>query len=59
MTNVMVFTSNTRIGPDQIDGYWQRYLRRFDLEHTFRLLKQDLGWRAPQICTAATGDRWT
>ena len=26
------------------DRAWQTYLRRFDLEHTFRLLKQTLGW---------------
>jgi hypothetical protein len=25
---------------------WQAFLRRFDLEHTFRLFKQVLGWTA-------------
>jgi hypothetical protein len=38
---------------------WSTYLRRFDLEHTFRLLKQQLGWTVPQIRTPAQGDRWT
>ena len=54
-----LFTSDTGIDADQIDRYWQWYLRRFDLEHTFRFLKQTLGWTAPQISTAEAGDRWT
>ena len=29
-------------------GCWQAFLRRFDLEHTFRLFKQVLGWTAPK-----------
>jgi hypothetical protein len=33
--------------------------RRFDLEHTFRLFKQVLGWIAPKICDPAAADRWT
>ncbi len=31
----------------------QSFLRRFDLEHTFRLLKQTLGWTRPKIRTPA------
>jgi hypothetical protein len=38
---------------------WQAYLRRFDLEHTFRLWKQTLGWTAPKIRSPQAGDRWT
>ena len=30
-------------------GLWQAFLRRFDLEHTFRLFKQVLGWTIPKI----------
>jgi hypothetical protein len=45
--------------PDQVDRCWQAYLRRFDLEHTFRLFKQVLGWTAPKICDPAAADRWT
>ena len=29
-------------------GCWQAFLRRFDLEHTFRLFKQTLGWTTPR-----------
>jgi hypothetical protein len=44
---------------DTIDRYWQAFLRRFDLEHTFRFLKQTLGWTRPRIRTPDQGDRWT
>jgi hypothetical protein len=42
-----------------VDRCWQTFLRRFDLEHTFRLFKQTLGWTAPKIRDPAAGDRWT
>ena len=35
------------------------YLRRFDLEHTFRFLKQDLGWARPRLRNPEAADRWT
>src|SRR3712207_1902060 len=33
--------------------------RRFDLEHTFRFLKQALGWTTPRVRHPAQADRWT
>ena len=42
-----------------MDRCWQAFLRRFDLEHTFRLFKQVLGWTAPNIRDPAAADRWT
>jgi DDE superfamily endonuclease len=42
-----------------VDRLWQSFLRRFDLEHTFRLFKQTLGWTAPKLRTPAAADRWT
>jgi hypothetical protein len=33
------------------------FLRRFDLEHTFRFVKQTLGWTKPRIRTPAAADR--
>ncbi|WP_256463660.1 hypothetical protein [Kitasatospora sp. SUK 42] len=40
-----------------VDRWWQSFLRRFDLEHTFRLMKQPLGWTAPKVRhTADTAD---
>jgi len=38
---------------------WQAFLRRFDIEHTFRLLKQTLGWTAPHLRDPAAADTWT
>lgn len=38
---------------------WRTYLRRFDIEHTFRFLKQTLGWTRPRVRTPDQADRWT
>jgi len=42
-----------------VDRCWQMFLRRFDIEHTFRLFKQTLGWTAPKIRDPQAADRWT
>jgi hypothetical protein len=42
-----------------VDRLWQMFLRRFDLEHTFRFLKQTLGWTKPRVRTPEAADRWT
>ncbi len=48
-------------GPDQpdLDLCWRSYLRRFDIEHSFRFAKNTLGWTTPSVCTPAQADRWT
>jgi hypothetical protein len=48
-------------GPDHpdLDLCWRAYLRRFDIEHTFRFAKSTLGWTTPSVCTPAQADRWT
>ena len=38
---------------------WQAFLRRFDIEHTFRMLKQTLGWTSPKLRDPHAADRWT
>ena len=38
---------------------WRSYVRRFDLEHTFRFLKQALGWSTPRVRHPEQADRWT
>jgi hypothetical protein len=45
-------------GPD-LDLLWRAYIRRFDLEHTFRFLKQILGWTTPRVRYPEQADRWT
>ena len=44
---------------EQVDRAWQAFLRRFDLEHTFRFFKQVLGWTRPKLRDPAAADRWT
>lgn len=43
----------------EVDHWWSMFLRRFDLEHTFRFLKQSLGWTRPHLRGPAAADRWT
>jgi hypothetical protein len=44
--------------PD-LDLVWRSYVRRFDLEHTFRFLKQSMGWTSPRVRHPEQADRWT
>jgi hypothetical protein len=41
-----------------IDHLWRTYLRRFDLEHTFRFFKQILGFTRPRPRHGEQADRW-
>lgn len=43
----------------EVDRCWQAFLRRFDIEHTFRLFKQTLGWTVPKLRDPQAADRWT
>jgi hypothetical protein len=46
-------------GEPDLDLCWRAYLRRFDIEHTFRFLKGTLGWTTPALRTPDQADRWT
>src|SRR5215207_6882347 len=46
------------ITPD-LDLLWRSYVRRFDLEHTFRFFKQTLGWTTPRLRHPEQADRWS
>src|SRR6266487_4329278 len=56
---VWLWWSQTGALPADVDRCWRAFLRRFDLEHTFRLFKQVLGWTAPKIRDPQAADRWT
>jgi hypothetical protein len=56
---VWLWWSQPEATPAQIDLLWQAFLRRFDIEHTFRMLKQTLGWTCPKLRDPAAADRWT
>lgn len=46
-------------GEPDLDRCWRAYLRRFDIEHTFRFYKSTLGWTTPSLCTPEQADRWS
>jgi hypothetical protein len=56
---VWLWTSATGLPGEGVDLRWQAFLRRFDLEHTFRMIKQTLGWTRPKLRTPDAADRWT
>jgi DDE superfamily endonuclease len=46
------------VAPD-LGLLWRSYVRRFDLEHTFRFLKQTFGWTTPRVRHPEQADRWS
>lgn len=56
---VWLWSSRTGATAADVDRWWQGFLRRFDLEHTFRFGEQTLGWTTPKLRTPAAADRWT
>lgn len=56
---VWLWSSKTGATDADVDRAWQAFLRRFDLEHTFRLFKQTLGWTKPRLREPEAADRWT
>ena len=51
--------SGTSADAPDVDRIWQAYLRRLDLEHTFRMFKQALGWTKLKLRHPRAADRWT
>jgi hypothetical protein len=56
---VWLWSPATSATPTEVNRLWQAFLRRFDLEHTFRFVKQVLGWTRPKLRDPAAADRWT
>jgi DDE superfamily endonuclease len=56
---VWLWWSGLDATPDDVDRCWRMFLRRFDIEHTFRMWKQTLGWTRPQLRDPESADRWT
>lgn len=54
-----LWSSRTGLDPHEVDRVWWAYLRRFDIEHTFRFLKQQLGWNALRLRDPRSADRWS
>lgn len=56
---VWLWWSRVDTSEADVDRGWQAFLRRFDIEHTFRLFKQTLGWTAPKLRAPEAADRWS
>lgn len=56
---VWLWWSRTGATASEVDRCWQAFLRRFDVEHTFRMMRQTLGWTAPRLRNPEAADRWT
>ncbi|MFD9796705.1 NF041680 family putative transposase [Streptomyces sp. NPDC059070] len=54
-----LWSSKTGLTSEDVDLRWQSFLRRFDLEHTFRMIKTTLGWTRPRLRSPEAADRWT
>jgi len=54
-----LWSSRAGTSAAEVNRTWQAFLRRFDIEHTFRFLKQILGWTRPRLRDPAAADRWT
>lgn len=46
-------------GEPDLNLCWRAYLRRFDIEHGFRFVKNTLGWTTPALRTPEQAQRWT
>jgi hypothetical protein len=51
--------SNPETAELDLGRIFATFCRRFDAEHTFRFLKQTLGWTRPRVRTPGQADRWT
>jgi DDE superfamily endonuclease len=56
---VWLWSSRAGTTEEEVSRTWQAFLRRFDIEHTFRFFKQALGWTRPKLRDPAAADRWT
>lgn len=54
---VWLWSSATGTSCAHLDRLWRAFLRRFDLEHTFRLFEQTLGWTTPKIRTPQAAEK--
>jgi hypothetical protein len=53
-----LWCNDSTVTDADLDWWWRSYLRRFDIEHTFRFLKQTLGLTRPRLRTPEQADRW-
>src|SRR5579875_1284496 len=54
-----LWSSRAAATEEEVNRAWQAFLRRFDIEHAFRFLKQQLGWTRPRLRDPQAAGRWT
>lgn len=47
------------LGEPNLDLRWRAYLKRFDIKHTYRFVKNTLGWATPVLRKPEKAERWT
>lgn len=45
--------------PPEATTWWQRYTRRYTVDHWYRFAKQRLHWTLPMVSTPEQGERWS
>jgi hypothetical protein len=45
--------------PPESQTWWQRYMRRYSVDHWYRFAKQRLYWTLPMLSTPEQGERWS
>jgi hypothetical protein len=45
--------------PPEPDTWWQRYMRRYTVDHWYRFAKKRLYWTLPMFSTPEQGERWS
>jgi hypothetical protein len=45
--------------PPELQTWWQRYMRRYPVDHWYRFAKQRLYWTLPMFSTPEQGERWS
>jgi hypothetical protein len=45
--------------PPEATTWWQRYTRRYTVDHWYRFAKQRLHWTLPMFSTPEQGERWS
>ena len=56
---VWLWHSDPQVADLDVLRLFHAFLRRFDLEHTFRFCKQTMGWTRPRLRYPDQADRWT
>ena len=55
----LVFIDKQKLNLLSLELLWKKYLRRFAVDHWYRLIKQRLHWTLPALSTPHQCERWS